>query len=66
MAERTLSAYEIETAIGPNVRSGKGLPVNADREWQRNAGRAIIAMVARVSRPRHDRIGAGARQVVSA
>src|SRR5262245_3994765 len=66
MGERTLSAYEIETAIGPDVRSGKDLPVNADREWQRNAGGAIVAMVARVSRPRHNRIGARARQVVSA
>ena len=61
MGERTLSAYEIETAIGPDVRSGKGLPVNGDREWQRNAGGAIIAMVACVSRPRHNRIGARAR-----
>src|SRR4030095_13815524 len=66
MGERTLGAYEIETAIGADVRRGKGLPVNADRERQRNAGGAIIAMVARVSRPKHDRIGTRARQVVSA
>src|SRR5215831_5819356 len=66
MGEGKCTAYEIKSAVRSNIRAGKGLPVNADREWQRNAGGAIIAMVACVIRPSHDRIGARARYVVTA
>src|SRR5262245_46972592 len=66
MREWSLIANKVESAIGGDVRSGKGLAVNADRERQRNAGGAIIAMIACVIRPSHDGVGAGARYVVTA
>ena len=42
------SACKVQCAIIGDVGSRKGEPVNGDREWERNRGGAIIAMVARV------------------
>jgi len=39
-------ACKVQSAIVGDVRSGKGEPVDGDREWERNRGGAIIAMVA--------------------
>src|SRR5260370_805429 len=40
---------QVQTAVGADGRAVKGLPVNADREWERNSRGAIIAMVPCVS-----------------
>ena len=50
------SACKVQSAIVGDVRSGKGGPVNGDREWERDRGGAIIAMVACVGVPRRDRV----------
>src|SRR6476660_2465025 len=39
-------ACKLQVAIGADNAAGKGLVVHADREWERNTGSAIIAMVA--------------------
>ena len=49
-------ARKVQSAIGADVRSGKCVSVNGDREWERNRGGAIIAMVACVGVPRRDRV----------
>ena len=54
MGDISLVAYEVQRAVGADVRSVKGLPVNADRERKRDSGGAIIAMVAGVRDSRHD------------
>ena len=60
MGERSLNAYEVYTAVRPDVRTVKGLPVNADRKWECDNRRAIIAMVAGVGVAGRDRARASA------
>src|SRR4029077_15967530 len=47
---------KIQTAIGTDGCTSKGLPIKADREWERNSGATIVAMVTGVSHSRHDRV----------
>ena len=54
VTERNVVADQLQIAIGAEQCSVKELPVNSDRKWERNAGDAIIAMVACVRGPRDD------------
>ena len=56
-----MECLTVQSAIGADVCTGKGVPVNGDREWERNSGSAIIAMVACVGVPRRDRVTGGSR-----
>src|SRR5205823_4920174 len=56
----------VQSAIGADVRSGKGVPVKGDREWERNSSGAIIAMVAYVGSPRNDAAGVSRRDILFA
>jgi hypothetical protein len=59
-------ARELQITVGTDERTVKARPVQEDREWERNAGGAIIAVVACVQGPGHDRTGAGSCLVVAA
>ena len=58
-AQITCVARELQIAIGADQRTVKARPVKEDREWERNRGGAIIAMVACVSCPSNDPSKAG-------
>jgi hypothetical protein len=59
-------AGKLQIAIGADVRTSKGLPVKSDREWERDAGGAIVAMVACICGPRNDRARPSRRGIVAA
>jgi hypothetical protein len=52
--ERIGVAKQLQIAIGTDRRTVKELPVNSDREWERNASGTIIAMVAGAGDTRDD------------
>ena len=60
------SACKVQSAIVGDVRSSKGEPVDADREWERNRGGAIIAMVACVGGSGDDGACRSRRGIVTA
>src|SRR5262249_12805076 len=63
---RVRCACKVQSAIGAGVRTGKGVPVKGDWEWERNSGGAIIAMVAYVGGTRNDAAGVSRRDIVFA
>ena len=66
MTEEGYTGDKVQSAIRANVRTRKGLSVNANREWEGNGCGAIVAMIACISVTRGDRARARAGGIVSA
>ena len=59
-------ACKVQSAIIGDVRTGKGEPINGDREWECNRSGAIIAVVACVGVPGDDDACRSRRSIIAA
>lgn len=56
---RLVHAHKVQPPIGIDVHGVKGLTVQLERKRQGQPRVAVVAVIARIAKPRHNRIGAG-------
>src|SRR5262249_42584378 len=66
MGERSLGACQVQRSVRGDIDSAKALAINTDREWKRDFGGAVVAMIAGVGVARRDSSRAGASGIGAA
>ena len=60
-----VDGHKVEASIGVDVNAAEGLIVQLKGERQRHDRIAVVTMIARVGRPRHDRLGSIGYRVIA-